>query len=127
MKMNLTTATKLKEICARTIDKKIPAALGYKTMKLIKAVEVEEEFYNTRLRQIINEYGEKDSEGKFVYLDNGNIKVIEGKESQCEGEMKELESVMVDFPDEFTFTLEELDTLECTPREIYFFDDIIKN
>lgn len=126
MNMTLSTATKLKEICARTIDKKIPAALGYKTMKLIKAVEVEEDFYNLRLRQIIEEFGKKDAEGKYIFLDNGNIKVIEGKESECEAKIKELEGVMVDFPDTFTFTLEELDALECTPREIYYFDELIK-
>ena len=125
MKVNMSTALQIKGIGANIVDKKMPTKIAYKFMKLLKAIEEEEGFFNDRMREIILEYGKKSEDGQPVFLENGNVEIIEGKEIECNEKVRELENLEVEIPDT-KFTLDELEVLELSPRDIYALDPVIE-
>lgn len=125
MKVNMNTALQIKGISATVVDAKMPTKTAYKFMKLLKAIEEEETFFNEKMRDIIFEFGKKDENGQPIFLENGNVEIIEGKEAECNDRVRELEDIEVDIPDT-KFTLEELEVLELSPRDIYALDPVIE-
>ena len=125
MKVNMNTALQIKGIGATVVDSKMPTKTAYKFMKLLKAIETEETFFNEKMRDIIFEFGKKDENGQPIFLENGNVEIIEGKEVECNERVRELEDIEVDIPDT-KFTLEELEVLELSPRDIYALDPVIE-
>ena len=121
----MNTALQIKGIGATVVDAKMPTKTAYKFMKLLKAIETEETFFNEKMRDIIFEFGKKDENGQPIFLENGNVEIIEGKEVECNERVKELEDIEVDIPDT-KFTLEELEVLELSPRDIYALDPVIE-
>lgn len=125
MKVNMNTALQIKGISATVVDAKMPTKTAYKFMKLLKAIEEEETFFNEKMRDIIFEFGKKDENGQPIFLENGNVEIIGGKEAECNDRVRELEDIEVDIPDT-KFTIEELEVLELSPRDIYALDPIIE-
>lgn len=125
MKIKIGAALQIKGICSDIVDEKMTIKTAYKFMKLIKAIEEEEAFFNDKMKEIILEYGKKDSEGKPVFLENGNVEVIEGKEAECNRKLFELEELEIELPDN-KFSLDELEGLKLSPRDIYSLDPIIE-
>ena len=125
MKVNMNTALQIKGIGATVVDAKMPTKTAYKFMKLLKAIEEEETFFNEKMRDIIFEFGKKDENGQPIFLENGNVEIIEGKEAECNDRVRELEDIEVDIPDT-KFTLEELEVLELSPRDVYALDPVIE-
>ena len=68
----------------------VPARLAYKMMKFIKGTEDEENFYNEKLRAIIEEYGARDKEGKLEG-ESGGVKIRPDALSACKSAIKELD------------------------------------
>ena len=79
---------------------------AYKLMKLSKSVDVEKAFYEEKIREIIDEYGQKDENGNLIKSDGG-IKIDETRIDDCNKAVSELNDVEVQKPD-ITFTVEEL-------------------
>ena len=77
------------------------------------------------MREIILEYGKKGEDGQPIFLENGNVEIIEGKEIECNEKVRELENLEVEIPDT-KFTLDELEILELSPRDIYALDPVIE-
>lgn len=125
MKVNMNTALQIKGISATIVDAKMPTKTAYKFMKLLKAIEQEESFFNDKMKEIILEFGKKDDNGQPIFLENGNVEIIEGKEAECNLKVKELEDIEVEIPDN-KFTLDELEVLELSPRDIYALDPVIE-
>lgn len=125
MKVNMNTVLGIKGVCSTIIDKKMPTKTAYKFMKLLKAIEEEETFFNNQMQEIILEFGKKDENGQPVFLNNGNIEIIEGKENDCNTRIQELRDIEVEIPD-YKFSLDELEDLELSPRDIYAIDTIIE-
>ena len=57
--MNILTLLNAANIFNQFAQTKISSKLAYKIMKLCKAVSAEEEFYNNKRNEIINEYAVK--------------------------------------------------------------------
>lgn len=125
MKVNMNVALQMKGVCSTIVDAKMSPKTAYKFMKLLKAIEEEETFFNNKMKDIILEFGKKDNNGNPIFLDNGNVEIIKGKENECNERVKELEAIEVDIPDN-KFSLEELEDLELSPRDIYALDPIIE-
>lgn len=125
MKVNMRTALQIKGIGANVIDTKMSPKIAYKFMKLLKAIEEEETFFNDKMKEIILEFGKKDENSQPVFLDNGNVEIIPGKEAECGQKIKELEEIEVELP-EIKFSIEDLESLELSPRDIYALDSVIE-
>ena len=125
MKVSMSTALQIKGISASIVDAKMPTRTAYKFMKLLKSIEEEETFFNSKMKEIILEYGKKDENGQPVFLENGNVEIINGKEIECAEKVKELENIEVSIPDS-KFSIEELESLKLSPRDIYALDILIE-
>lgn len=103
---------------------KVFAKVAYKMVKFIKASEDEEAFYNTKFKDLIETYAERDSNGKCITDKNGNIKIDPKKIQECREAVDELERTDVEAP-QITFTPDELSGLKLSMSEMFALDEII--
>ena len=102
---------------------KIPALTAYKIMKFFKASDTEEAFYNEKMKEIIDEYAEKDAEGNPISKVNG-VQIKKDCIVECNKIIKELQETEVDKP-KFELKLNELDALKFSVEEIAALDEFI--
>lgn len=80
----------------------------YKLLKFFNQLKVDADFYREKLVEILNEYAERDKEGKAILTDNGQkIQIQKDKIQECEQKLKELAEIEIREP-EITFTLNEI-------------------
>lgn len=116
-------------ICIRNIlvahaNDKVYAKVAYKMMKFIKASENEDAFYNEKLKELIDMYGEKDADDKFARDGAGNIKIQSKKVDECKAAIQQLEDTDVEVPT-VRFHIDELSGLRLSMAEMYAIDEII--
>lgn len=104
---------------------KLSPKLSYKLMKFINQIETEERFFNEKLKEIINLYGEKDDKGNLIPLDGG-IKIKDDEREECNNALEELDSVEVEMPT-VDFTLEELNEIKLSIEDMVALSDFIKD
>ena len=86
---------------------------AYKLNKLIKKIEEENNFYNIKFHEIIEQYAEKNDQGEYQYIDENSIKIKEGKEQECYKKVSELQNLEIETPN-ITFSIEELGDINLT-------------
>lgn len=120
MTILLNEANSLYTILSAFTEQKLPIKLSYKLMKILSSLEPELDFYRTQFQNLIQECAEKDDEGNFVYTDetHDNIKIIPSKTKEFTDQYQELFNMEIEI-DDFNFTLDELDNLSLTPKELY--------
>jgi hypothetical protein len=125
--MNITfvKAQAVQSTLSKLSDQEMPIKQCYKIMKILTAIEKEAAIYAETYDKIISECAERDSEGKIVCLDNGNIKIMPEKIDKCKKRLEELDNLEIELPD-CCFTLEELEGIKLTPRELYAIAPILK-
>ena len=107
-------------------NKKLPLRVAYKLNKLFKSLEEEALFYQEKFAEIIQEFGLKDENGNFILTeDEQGVRIKEDKISECELKIQELARLDVEITD-ISFSLEELDSLELTVKEIEWLAPFIK-
>ena len=103
----------------KIIDKKLPIKTSYKLTRFFNQFEEEAKFFNETLQKIIDEYGQKDENGNFIFTDNGQgVKIKEDKYNECMEKIEELNSVEVKLNYTPSFTLEELEGLDLEMKYI---------
>ena len=122
--MQIGTLIKTKNVLAPFFAEKLTPRFSYKLMKFISKIETEERFFNERMRDIINKYGERDENGNLIPLDNG-IKIKDGTVLECNQEISELESVEVEAPD-MKFTLDELAEIKLSVQDMFLLSEFIQ-
>lgn len=115
--MNILKLISAKRALTNYLDDKMPPALAYKIMKLVRAAESEEAFYKKELQKLIEQYGKRNDDGSFVATDDGNILLSEDTLQECRQKVDELEALDVDAPN-ISFTLDELSCVSMTVREM---------
>lgn len=70
----------------------------YKFAKISIALKNEVSFYQTQYSKILEEYALHEG-NNFIFNDQGNIKIIPGKEEECKRKIFELENLEVEIPD----------------------------
>lgn len=122
--MKIQKLIQAKGVFAPLIRLKVSPKLSYKLLKFIRSVELEEEFFNSKLREIFEEYCIKDENGKFVVE---NDRVVLKLETKTEGEkaLAELNDTEVDAP-AIQFTLDELQDLTLSVIDMAKIEDFIK-
>lgn len=121
--MIIVNLIKAKEVLEPLLQQKVSPKLSYKIMKFVSKIEVEETFYNSKLKEIINKYGLKDSNDEFVTSDGG-IKIIDGLQEECKSALIELDSTEVENPN-IKFTLDELSEIKLSAIDMFALDAFI--
>ena len=121
--MTIIKLVKAKEVLAPVFQQKLSPKLSYKIMKFVSKIEVEETFYNTKLKEIIDKYGAKDDEGKLQTTANG-VQIAEGKQEACKNALAELDAVEVT-PPGIQFSLEELSEIKLSAVDMFMLADFI--
>ena len=97
------------------LEKNLPFSLAYKLNKLAEAVNKELEFYRNSMAKLIDEYAEKEN-GQPVLLENGDIKIIPEKITECQQRINELQNVEITI--DVSFTPAELEPLEMSIKDL---------
>lgn len=113
----------LKKTLESLYKEKISPKLSYKLAKFVHQIEIEERFFNEKIRDIINNFGARDDDGNLIPLGNG-VKIKEGFEIECNKAIAELEDVEVDVPN-ITFSLDELDELKLSVEDMIHLEEFI--
>lgn len=122
--MKLQELVKIKSVFAPIVRLKLSPKLSYKIMKLLKEIEFDETFLNRKIKELIDEYGERDKNGKFV-IENGNIVIQKDKEQECQKALLELNDLEVDNPT-CSFTLNELQEITLSVQDMAIIENLIK-
>lgn len=121
--MKIGQLLKVKGVFTPFIRMRLSPRLSYKLLKFIKAIEFEEDFFNTKFREIVQECAKKDEQGKFITDDNGNIALE--KSDKFKAAVEELNDIDVTAPD-IKFTLDELQDLTLSVLDIAIIEDFIQ-
>lgn len=93
--------------------------LAYRLSKLKSIMQQDIDFYDKRFAEIINNYAEKDADGKIVYLDGGqSIKIQQDKIVQCNEEIAALNNLEIEIPDFKKFSLEDLQFIHLSASDM---------
>ena len=118
----------MQQTLSNIISQKLPFFLAYKFSKLAKIVDENIQFYSTSLKQIIDEYAEKDEEGNILH-DENNPDMIKVKSTFVEEFQQKVEELSnVEVTDEVpTFTFSDLeDKIELTTQEVLALMPVIR-
>ena len=122
--MKITNLIQIRKIISRHADKKISTALAYKMMKFMKASDNDEAFYNEKIREIIEKYGEKDENGQIVCIESG-VSLVQTTIDECKSKIYELDGTEIDVPN-IKFSLAELEQLKLSMNELFIIDELIE-
>jgi hypothetical protein len=123
--MNILTLINAAKVFAQITQTKISSKLAYKIMKLCKSIAVEEEFYNNKRNDIINEYATKDENGQVIVSKDGMITIEPDKIDEANAAVAELNNIEVDMPN-VRFRLEELEELKLSVADMFVLDAFIE-
>lgn len=121
--MELKKLMEARDVLISYFEKKLGGTLAYKIMKFLKGSEDEENFYTSKLKELLDEYSEKDTDGNFVTQDN-NVKIREDKIQECKEAINALGNTEVTAPS-ILFELDEIAELQLSAKEAYALDDFI--
>lgn len=122
--MKLNKLIKARSALSKHSDEPLPTRLAYKILKFMKASDTEGAFYDEKLKDIINRYGQKDESGNIIYV-NGNISIQSDCVQECQKAIEELGETEVSAP-EITFNIQELTPINFTVSELFLLDEIIE-
>ena len=106
-------------------DKSFNLQTQYKILKLVKAIEEEDELMNQSVLKIANEYAAKDEDGNTITTEDGGIKIDENKKAELALALDGLNAAELQLPDIY-FSLEEFEGLNLTLEELNAFIAFIK-
>lgn len=98
-------------------DAKLPLKTTYKFARLMRRVEEELSFYQTKFSEIVKEYGVTENGQLKISPDGNSIAIIPGKENECNMKIQELRNLDVEISG-ITFTIEELAGLDISISEM---------
>lgn len=106
------------KVIIRYSNERISYATAYKFAKFIKDTDMQCEFYNSKIQEILKEYAEKD--------DNGNMKMKEGVNSdEFSDKIKILSDTDVEAP-KIKFKLSDFSDLKVSAKEMLALSEFIE-
>lgn len=91
---------------------------AYKISKIYKAIEPDVNFYHQSLRAILDDCVEVDDNGNFVILSNGEFKLKQGKESEFQIKIHDLENLDVEYDTSLNLDIKMLGELKISPHNL---------
>lgn len=99
-------------------NERVEFSTAYKFAKFIKDTDMQCEFYNSKVQEILNEYAEKD--------DNGNMKIKAGVNSdEFSEKIKILSDTEVEAP-KIKFELSDFSDLKVSAKEMLALSEFIE-
>ena len=125
--MKMYEVLELQQLYNSIFNIKLSLKTAYKFARLMKRVESELEFYNQKFQEIVQEYAEKDENGQYKIIDNGqSIAIIPGKESECNAKLFELRNLEVVI-DDIKFTIDELEKIDISIENLMCIMSLIED
>ncbi len=121
--MKLDKLLQVRKVLGDHANEPVPTMLAYKILKFMKGSDTESAFYDQKLKEIIEKYGKRDSEGK-IESSNGRITIVPERFEECKKAMEELGATDVEAP-AITFCIQELTPINFTVSELFSLDEII--
>lgn len=107
-------------------DTKMSVKTAYKFSKLIREIDNERLFYQTRLQSIIDTYGEKDDEGNFVLTqDKTGVQIKKAELEKCQKEIIELSNLETEI-NGIEISIEEIENFDLTLLDMNILMPFIK-
>ena len=109
----------------RLYNKHFNLQTQYKILKLVKAIEEEDELMNQSVLKIANEYAAKDEMGQIIQTEDGGIQIDKDKKTELAIALNKMNTAELQLPDIY-FSLEEFEGLDLTLEELDAFMPFIK-
>lgn len=114
--MKLSEISSYPEVYALLKNQQMPLAIAYRLAKFNASAEKENEFYITKLRELIDKYAVKDENGNLVpSADGEGVRIIPEMQEECMKAVQELQDLEVDY--EPFLELNDLTSLQLTPEQ----------
>ena len=104
---------------------KVGVKRAFKLFRFRKEATQHEEFYATKLGEIVERYSLKNKKGETRYDEKGNALINTEKIDECKQALAEVENLEIDKPN-LDFTLEELSELKMSMNDIARLEDFIR-
>lgn len=105
------------EIFSALSQKKLNMRMAYQLAKIIKEVQKEFELFQETRMKLINEYAERDEDGRLKIDENNNFTIPREKIQDFQKELNELLETQVELQIN-KINLDELEDVEFTPMEL---------
>ena len=114
--MKISQIIELSSIISKIISKDMPFSLAYKFAKLSKIISSNTEFYDQKMRELLEKYLQKDENGNYIEQEGGWLLIPETKGEFYE-KLNELKNIEIS--DEVPkFNSIELDSISITPQDL---------
>ena len=124
--MKLTKSVHAFDVLSQFLNEKLPIKTAYKITKNLISLQTDKDFYEKEFRAILQQYLEYDENGQPIPTPEGGWRVKEGKLDECQIAIQDLENIDSEVLP-IKFTIEELETLNLTPNEVYSITDFIED
>ena len=96
---------------------KLPIRTAYTFSKIFTRAKDELKFYQEKFQEILNQYGEKDSDGKLIFLEDNSVSIQKDKVNECQKEILDLQNLEIEIPD-YSISLDSLEAVKISLDEI---------
>jgi len=118
MTVTLNTIMGSTEVLQQLLNINFPARTAYKIARLLAEIEKEQEIVHKTRTQLIDKYGQKDENGKFILNEEKNIQLKPDCVEKFNQELMELLETNIELTSPY-LKLEELEIANFTPQQMY--------
>jgi len=117
MQMQMSSVLSAQGAIQKLQSKPMPLKITYNLTKLYKALSSEADFYNEKLNEIVQEYGERDEEGNLKPTADGRgVQIQKERLEEAQSKLNELYTIEVTLPD-IKLSVDTLGDVELTLEE----------
>ena len=117
MQMQMSSVLSAQGAIQKLQSKPMPLKITYNLTKLYKALSTEADFYNEKLNEIVQTYGERDEEGNLKPTADGRgVQIQKDKLEEAQAKLNELYTIEVTLPD-IKLSVDTLGDVELTLEE----------
>ena len=123
MKLKLSQIVQINQIFEEFSDSPLTIKTSYKIMKVLEQLQKDSNFFKEKLAELINKYGERDSNNQLI-IQNDSYKIKDEDKEKFDNDYYELQSIENELNLE-TFTLDELEELKLSPKKLFIIKNLI--
>lgn len=117
MQMQMSSVLSAQSAIQKLQSKPMPLKITYNLTKLYKALSVEADFYNEKLNEIVQTYGDRDEEGNLKPTADGRgVQIQKDRLEEAQSKLNELYTIEATLPD-IKLSVETLGDVELTLEE----------
>ena len=105
--------------------KPLAGAVAFRVARLIREINKETVVFEESYQRIIEKYGMRDENGNFDISENGTIKVLPEKITECNGEVESLMTMMIEI-NASPISIHYLEDIEITPSQAMALESFVE-